>query len=575
MKTLFLKIFSGTILIVTAFAVLILLFTFGTLRRHDLTSQTDHLESLGLALSLRILPDVESGDLSRLNNQVRDWGVAVKARITVVDDEGRVLADSDENPSRMESHRFRPEIVQALNGRTGVSIRFSNTVKKDMLYVGLPLRKEGRIVGALRVSRFLVDIDRLLADIKRDIAAAAGVLLLLVLAAAFLISRSLSKPVRELIALSQKVAAGDFSSKVYPRGKDELSRLAESFHAMTANLKSLFAELGRQKEELNRIISSIREGLLVLDSNGRIELSNDSLRRIVQNENVEGKYYWETVRSSDFLDLMSRVKTERRDQKAEIRFNEKTYLCSATYMEGSAATVVLFHDLTEWKKVEQMKMDFVANASHELRTPLTAVKGGLETLEAELGEKAPAVLGLVRRNTERLMRIVEDLLLLSGLEGKEMPIKKESVDLNDLVRNVIKIFKKEAAAKGLRLDVQSEEGLPRVSADPFLLEQVFINLIENAVRFTEKGGVEVRLKARDNGLAVEVEDTGIGISAEQLPHIFERFYVIDPSRSRKKGGTGLGLSIVKHILLLHGWDIRAESEPGRGTTFFLKLPLDR
>jgi two-component system phosphate regulon sensor histidine kinase PhoR len=444
-----------------------------------------------------------------------------------------------------------------------------------MLYVGLPLRKEGRIVGALRVSRFLVDIDRLLADIKRDIAAAAGVLLLLVLAAAFLISRSLSKPVRELIALSQKVAAGDFSSKVYPRGKDELSRLAESFHAMTANLKSLFAELGRQKEELNRIISSIREGLLVLDSNGRIELSNDSLRRIVQNENVEGKYYWETVRSSDFLDLMSRVKTERRDQKAEIRFNEKTYLCSATYMEGSAATVVLFHDLTEWKKVEQMKMDFVANASHELRTPLTAVKGGLETLEAELGEKAPAVLGLVRRNTERLMRIVEDLLLLSGLEGKEMPIKKESVDLNDLVRNVIKIFKKEAAAKGLRLDVQSEEGLPRVSADPFLLEQVFINLIENAVRFTEKGGVEVRLKARDNGLAVEVEDTGIGISAEQLPHIFERFYVIDPSRSRKKGGTGLGLSIVKHILLLHGWDIRAESEPGRGTTFFLKLPLDR
>jgi two-component system phosphate regulon sensor histidine kinase PhoR len=560
--------------IVLALGLLISFYSFRTVRRHFVDNQAQHLENLAQTLKLLILPLVEEGRNEEINSFIKDFGKKIQTRITIVDGDGVVLADSEEDYRKMENHRYRPEILEALQGKIGKSIRWSDTVRQEMLYVGLPLEKGQKVIGVLRVSLFLKDIQHLLAQIDKDTVRAVVILLLLMVAMAFFVSRGLSRPVKDLIEASRRVAAGNFDVRVYPKTKDEIRDLAENFNYMTAEIRGLFENLARQKEELESILASIQEGLLVLDKDGKVIRANQGLKNIIQNDQVEGRFYWEVVRSSRFGELITEARGKKHNLQGEFDLLEKDYLASASYLPSPERLVVTVHDLTEMRRLERLKKDFVLNVSHELRTPLTAIKGFVETLEAEVEEKDKYYLGIIKRNTERLIDIVKDLLLLAELEEKGISIQTERLDLKLVVQNVLKIFEQKAKEKGLTLELAAGPELPSISADPFAIEQMFINLIDNAVNYTEKGGVRISLRKGTEAVLIDVEDTGMGIPPEHLDRIFERFYVVDKSRSKKLGGTGLGLAIVKHIVLAHHGEIAVKSLPGQGTTFSVTLPVD-
>jgi two-component system phosphate regulon sensor histidine kinase PhoR len=557
------------------------------IRQHYIQTLTTDLEDIAVTLQLKIVPLLKEGNNKQLDSLIKDLGRRIDTRITIMDPEGLVLADSEQNPEFMENHSTRPEILKALYGETGTALRYSTTVKEGMLYVAIPIKEQGKSLGVLRVSLFLKQINSLLNGVKMNFLKVAIVLILLSLATALFFARSLSIPIKELVHASSRVAsgdfdvkvylkskgAGDFDVKVYLKSKGELQKLAESFNEMVMRIKELVTELSQQKESLNVIIRSITEGLMVLDKKGKILLGNDSFKKITNNQNILGKYYWEVIREPDLGELIKKTGREKSSLIEELGIGDRTFICSATFLRGYDETVVTMHDITKIKGLERIKKDFVVNVSHELRTPLTAIKGFMETIEDLVDDKERRYVEIVLKHTERLINIVGDLLTLSELEGSSLKLELEEVDLGKLVADILNIYEKNIREKDLNVVFESEDNLGMVEADPYKLEQMFINLIENAIRYTEEGEIKISLRRGDKEIIIEVADTGIGIPPKYLPRIFERFYVVDKSRSRKLGGTGLGLSIVKHIVLLHNGKIDVKSVPGRGTTFIIRLPL--
>lgn len=572
-RSIFLKLFAAFVIVVVVLSGLILVYSFQTIRARWITRETARLESLAGVLAPRILPLLSEDGRPALEALVRQAAADGKARITVVTPQGRVLADSTADALTMETHHYRPEILAALSGETGVSRRRSPTMKEDMLYVGLPLREGDRIVGVLRVSLYLKDIDRLLAALRLRIMRLAAVAILALLGGALLFSRHVSRPIRKLTEASRKVAAGDFQTKVYVRNKDELRDLAESFNAMTVRLKTLFEEAEAQKDELSQVIGSIREGLMVIGPDDRILLANRSCLSLCRIEGVIGKYFWEVVRHPGFQEFISRAKMVKQSEVEEFLVNDKSLLAGVVWVPARERRIVTFHDLTEVRNLERIKKDFVTNLSHELRTPLTAIKGFADALEPGPDEANRRAVEIIRRNTDRLIAVVQDLIVLSGLEEKGTALDRKPVAVSRLLGEILGGFEPRAREKGIILELRAEEGLPEIPADPFRLEQLFQNLVDNALKFTDEGRVTIEVRRDGRYLAVEIRDTGIGIPEEHLPHIFERFYIVDKSRDKRMGGTGLGLAIVKHIVLRHGGTIDVVSRPGTGTTFTVRLPL--
>ncbi len=572
-KSIFAKIFSGYVLITLLLLSLILLFAFKTIRDYHIHSLADDLKNLGITVRLKIVPLLPQKNFQEMDALVKQLGNDINTRITVVNAQGVVLADSESDPGLMESHKTRPEISQALQGSTGTSLRYSTTVKEEMLYVAVPIEQGETIVGAVRTSLFLEDINSLLDELKLKIAQVALVILGISLIGAGVFSRSLSRPIRELSAAARRTAARDFSVRVFLKNKDELKELADSFNYMNSEISALVTALSSQKDKLKGIISSIQEGLAVFDSEGKIILSNESFERMIQEDNVEGRFYWEVLRSPTFGELIKKVLRAKKNRIEEIELYDKVFLCSATFLGARKEVVAIFHDITASKRVEKIKKDFVVNVSHELRTPLTAVKGFVETLEEQVDENNRRYVEIVKRHTDRLIHIVQDLLSLSELEESGVTLELEDVDVSDVLENVLGIFEQKLQDKGLTLKREVEPDLPCLKGDPFKLEQMFINLIDNAINYTEKGTIVISIGQKDNRIMIRIQDAGNGIPEDDLPRIFERFYVVDKSRSRKFGGTGLGLSIVKHIVLLHNGTIDVESKTGIGTTFSISLPL--
>ena len=572
-KSMFFKVFGGYVGLLLLLAVVFLLFSFSTIKRHYMNTMALELENVGRTLDVRIFDYLDRNRLPELETFLQEHGKKIGARLTVIDPEGIVKADSERGPTSMENHRFRPEIAEALAGRLGRSLRYSNTLKAQMLYVALPLDRSGRVEGVLRLSLFVRDIDVLLKAIRRDIGRAVGIIIVLSVVGAFLFSRSLTKPMRQLIRASQQVAAGDFTARVRVGSSDEWRDLATSFNAMTAEVKNLFGDLSKRKEELDNIVASMQEGLLVLDSAGKIRLANQSAKGLIGQQALEGKIFWEVVRMTPFVDLVRRVKTEKRGRAEEVLFGEKSILCQAAFLSAQEGVVVTLYDITEIQNLARIKKDFVLNVSHELRTPLTAIKGYAEALEDEGDARTRSYAETINRHTDRLIRIVEDLISLATLEEKGLAYEPVRVNLNEIAESVVRIFEPKAKEKNLELRLEAAADLPPIDGDPFRLEQMFINLVDNAIKYTEKGSVRVRLEKAEGGVVAEVGDSGIGIPEDDQSRIFERFYVVDKSRSRKTGGTGLGLSIVKHIVLLHGGRIDLQSSPGVGSRFRVYLPL--
>ncbi len=344
---------------------------------------------------------------------------------------------------------------------------------------------------------------------------------------------------------------------------------------MVSHIKELFENLSSQRTKIDTIIESLHIALFVLDRDGRIMISNKSFRKLVKRDDVDNKYYWEILREFELSKILKKIK-ENNNLITELQLLDKIFLCSACYLESDEESVIILSDITEIRKLEKMKKDFVVNVSHELRTPLTAIKGFVETLMDDKNIKSDNqhYLGIIKRHTDRLTNIVGDLLLLSELEDtNNLNFTYDEVNLKTLILDTVKIFEHKLKEKNLELNFSLEE-VSNIQADSFAIEQVIVNLMSNAIRYTEKGSINIELREKDNSsVDFAIKDTGIGIEEKEIERIFERFYVVDKSRSRMTGGTGLGLSIVKHIIHMHNGNITVESKLGEGTAFIIELPI--
>jgi two-component system phosphate regulon sensor histidine kinase PhoR len=510
----------------------------------------------------------------------------VSARVSVIAPDGRVLADSALSGPALqgvENHAGRPEVAAALRGDTGTAVRHSATVDVDLLYTAVPIRHQGRVIGVARVAFPLYGLEEQAAEVGRSVAVGLALAFAVAVALAYALSAPLAGPLREMMSSAHRFAAGDLSARTRLARTDEIGELARILDRSADQLQARLNELAGERARTETILSAIDSGLLAVDHRGTVILANQSLRRSLDLPDPLGRHYVEVIRHPDVGRALEAVLRTGRRQAGEVRIHHlrRVYARHAGPFPGQEGmphgAVLTFQDVTERRRVDEVRRDFVANASHELRTPLTSIRGFVEALEDGALEDAATsrrFLEKIRTHADRMAALVSDLLELSRLESGERPPQWERVPADEVVDEVVGGLS--ALARAKQIEVVTDVSVASVETDRDRLRGVLENLVENALKYTPEGG-RVTVAARPEGeVAVfEVADDGPGIAAEHLPRIFERFYRVDKARSRELGGTGLGLSIVKHLVESLGGAVSVSSEPGRGSRFVVRLPLSR
>lgn len=525
-------------------------------------------------------------DASSLESLVRAAGSKTDCRITVINKKGIVLADSGKSerdiPS-MENHINRPEVRTALTDNTGIDTRYSSTLNIDMLYVALPLKNKGEITGVLRLALPLVSVQKTLFTIRRIVVIGLAFALILAFIFGSIVAGNVIRPVNRMIQVSRKFAEGDFSRRILQSPKDEVGELANTLNKMAQDIEDKIKEVKTQNQKIAAIFNSMIEGVIVVDEKGRIISINPTIEKMfgVDKKDADGKVFLEVIRNNDISDVINNVLEKGESVSAELTLAYPVHKISEVnatpIFDNDRVTgcLVVIHDITEIRKLETVRSDFIANVSHELKTPLTSIKGFIETLlEGALDDKenSRSFLAIIQEHAERLNTLVNDLLSLSHLESKEITLEKKEINLRQLAEGVILGFKSHLRKKGVEIRDELPTSL-LVNADKNRIEQVFTNLIDNAIKFNkEKGLVKIYSQDADGRIKIVVEDSGSGIPEKDLSRIFERFYRVDKARSRELGGTGLGLSIVKHIIELHDGRVGVESAEGVGSKFWMILP---
>jgi two-component system phosphate regulon sensor histidine kinase PhoR len=513
----------------------------------------------------------------------------IGARITIIDRNGKVWADSQLNGNDLqqaENHRGRPEVQEALAKGMGTALRYSATLRARFLYVAVRLENQGSPVGVARLALSLSALDRLYARVNGFLLVAFLSALLCGLLFSYGLSRLLSHPILEMASLSQRMAEGDLSRK--PRsfhGGKELAELASAMNHMAEEMNRRVRDITLQKDRLQAILSGMMEGVMVVDERQRIVLMNPALQRFFfLSSSPEGLSLMEVLRNARIHEMVEKAMSRRGQVVGEeIAFPgppPRTFRVSAvtTSPEGSSRNVVcVFSDITELRRLETIRRDFVANVSHELKTPLSSIKGYAETLldgALEDQEHARGFVETIQRQADHLTKLINDLLDLARIESEKMELKLAPIRLQEIIPELMETLRPIWESKGLKVELESPPSLPLVLADQGALRQILSNLLDNAIKFTPKGGrIAVRSSIQPDHLRIEVKDSGVGILSSDLPRIFERFYRADASRPRSPESTGLGLAIVKHLVLAQGGQVWAESQVGRGSTFYFTLPL--
>jgi len=565
------KIFLGIFL--TVFAAVLIgygIFRYAAGKQFHQTL-TERLQQTGAMVDYELAPLISMDDFKKLNETVVKLGELSGARITVIKNDGKVLADSKENPVLMENHATRPEVIDAKKGELGLSIRYSSTLRKNMLYVALPIKISGDTSYIMRTSMFSHDIHMLLSSLTKTMIIPLVLIIFLAAIISIIIAGTVSSPIKKLMIASRAVTKGDFSHKIHVGGTDEVSELALHFNEMTEHLSEYVSEISSQKDTLTAVIANISEGVLALESDGKIQLFNDAFLNLSNAEFVVGKFYWELMREPELTSLIETVVGGKKKIKKQIEINNKQLICAGDVSASGEHIIISIFDITDIIELSKIKKDFVTNASHELKTPLTSINGFLDLAIETCDHETNKYLEIVKRNTQRLINIVNDLLNLAELEKKGTEIDCKEINLNLLIQNVLVLLETKAQEKNLYLKTALPENEINIQGDEFKIEQLLVNLIDNAIKYTESGGVMLTLKQKNNKAVISVADSGIGISEKDVTRIFERFYVSDKGRSRKSGGTGLGLSIVKHIVMIHDGKLNVKSKPDKGSEFIVTL----
>jgi two-component system phosphate regulon sensor histidine kinase PhoR len=576
------RLFFAYALAVAAALALVSLYTATEARRWVLRRDAEALGRLG-ASALRELaadPDLWT-DWTSAAGRV---GAALGCRVTLVDSTGRVVGDTQvprESLPTVENHAARTEVRAALAGRVGHEVRRSATLGREFLYVGLPARGLPG-VAVLRLAEPVVEVERLSRPLQRLSLVAAGLTLAVAMALVYWITGRHAARVGEVERVARRLGEGDLGVRALESPPDEVGRLGRAMNLMAVELRQRLEALERERDEREHVLAHMSDGVVLLDREGRVLHANRSLAGILglPFPPAPGSAFREQARSPELDELLTAAREGERTVERELRLwtpEQRLVRATATQLLGAEqeALLLVLHDLSEMEILNRVRQDFVANVSHELKTPLTSLRGYAETLlegGLEDAEHRRRFVEVIRDQAVRLSALVDDLLSLAELERPDVRLKLETLDLRDAVERQAAAFRERAQRSGLALEVIP--GPPvKVTGDRARLEQVIANLLDNAVKYTEQGGVQVELGEREGRAWCEVRDTGPGIPPDDQPRVFERFYRVDKARSREKGGTGLGLSIVKHVVLLHHGEVSVRSTVGEGSAFRFAIPL--
>ncbi|MBU1571040.1 MAG: HAMP domain-containing protein [Proteobacteria bacterium] len=572
--------------------VLIPLLAFGqyasfSMRRFFLDQTTTNLEARANLLKEQVAHYLLAGDEKSIDLLCKHAGKSSNTRITVIDPSGKVLGDTEKDPGEMENHSDRPEIVKAMTGETGTFTRYSATLKESMMYLAILLTENGKPIGILRTSVSISAIESQLEKIRKRTSLGVLVVALLATLASLFFSRRVSRPLEQIREGAEHFAKGNLAYRLPVFASSETELLAKTMNNMAANLNDRMQTIIRQRNELEAVLSSMLEGVTAINLEETIISVNKAAARIFHQEPSEllNRSVQEAVRNPDFQRFIRLALLDENPREADLSF----YIKDETLLNTRSAPLknakgdrigilIILNDVTRLRRLEIMRRDFAANVSHEIKTPLTAIKGFTETLKSgalNRPEEAARFVEIIENHTNRLIAIIEDLMKLSIIEqsADNKTIMLTESRVLPILSAAIKICRPKAAEKEIRILCSCDEALT-VKLNEALIEQAFVNLLDNAIKYSEPASsIEIEATKNDSEVSIAFQDHGIGIGREHLSRLFERFYRVDASRSRKLGGTGLGLAIVKHIVIANAGKVTVESSPGKGSKFVIHIPF--
>jgi two-component system phosphate regulon sensor histidine kinase PhoR len=545
----------------------------------DLASEAQMVENLVRPLAEEGAPPAAFDQLAK------QLGAQTDVRVTIIALDGTVLGDSEADPATMDNHLNRPEVQEAISSGQGKSDRHSSTLRTDFTYVATRITVGNSVAGVVRVARPTAAVDASVSDITRSILIVVVITAAAAAALSLLIGSAITRPLSRLAKVARSIAAGNLSERVSPRPSGELGDLSDAFNQMAASLEDLIASASQERSRLIAALNSSIDAVMAVDAEGRIIFANEAAEQLFSGSQqglLGSPFGW--IMSDE--QVAEALRASRENGSRETRLVDRPnhrhlqVIIAPIVGGGEWTTLVVSHDLTDVRRAEQVRRDFVANVSHELRTPLASIKSVIETLQSGALDDAAASQDFLSRadaEVDRLVQIVEELLELSRVESGRVPLARQPVKMGEVLAVAVERLRPQAEKEGLTLTLEVSPDLPFVIGDAERLERATINLLHNAIKFTPGGGsIRVSAHREDGAVTVNVNDTGVGIAPEDLPRIFERFYKADRARTRAAarpgGGTGLGLAVVKHTVEAHGGTVSVQSEPGRGSTFSFSIP---
>ncbi|ECJ8418391.1 two-component system histidine kinase PnpS [Listeria monocytogenes] len=537
--------------------------------------QTTNMENLDL-----------DKDAATIQKSLDPLGEDIDARITVIDSKGDVVADTKKDPQKLDNHMNRPEVTDILKKgeSVGISIRESDSLGYSMLYVAVPVKHQSKTDGVLRISISLESVDAAVAKLWGNLALIFGIALVIIAAISVFIARKITRPVREIIEVSTDLANHKYDSRIHGKISGELQDLSISVNTLAESLETQMFEIKQNEQRLNAIVQNLVSGVMLINVDKQVIMTNRTMYQILGETEITGKPFYEVIKSFALSQLIEATfETKTIQQKEIILYFPREMILDASVSpilgENGEITgiILLLHDITQIRHLENVRSEFVTNVSHELKTPVTALKGFAETLlDGAMYDEMllKKFLTIIKEESDRLHRLIMDILALSRIEQNPVPENVELVEVDEVIEQSARTIFEMATEKNIQVIIP-EKTIPSVTieTDRDKLQQILINLLSNAINYTPVDGkVEVKLIEQEAEVIIEVTDNGIGIPAKDIDRVFERFYRVDKARSRHSGGTGLGLSIVKHLVENCGGRIEVESQEEVGSTFRVTLP---
>ncbi|RAP38918.1 PAS domain-containing sensor histidine kinase [Candidatus Marinamargulisbacteria bacterium SCGC AAA071-K20] len=586
-KKLIWQLYPSYLLVIFITLILLLTYTSSAFKTFYINQTTKDLRARTVLIEKQVTPYFKSQDFNKLTLLISEQGKEITTRFTIVDAKGNVLSDSDENPEKMDNHASRPEIAQALSDKWGMATRYSRTLQTKMLYIAKPIKQNNQVIGVVRSSISINELDNTLRGLIEKMVLWGILISIFSAMIGFFVSRKISGPIKDFSKGADELSNGNFDFQLPVPKIQEFRQLAEAFNNMSFQLKDRMQTIINHSSEKEAILSNMVEGIITVDKESNITTMNQAAKHYfhIEKEAVVGHSINEIIRHTTIQKVIQKalITQELIEEDIALTHPQELFLhvhgmCLTNANEECVGALIVLHNLTRIRKLENMRKNFVANVSHELKTPITLIKGFLETLfRGALDDKKEReeFLTIIQEHTIRLEAIIEDLLSLSRIEqeNENNLIETDNESLNEVIEKAISSCQKKATNKEISIVFNSSKKL-NAKINFSLIEQALINLIDNAIKYSPaKSQIEIVLTQSPSENTITVIDQGCGIPKKHIPHLFERFYRVDNARSRELGGTGLGLAIVKHIAESHKGIASLKSAEGKGSQFSIHIPI--